>query len=120
MINVVLKNEPIMKRSFLFILITACFISEIKSQEINVNPFESPITKKKGEKGLDKRIVKSIETLFDNTAWYRRDLNCSSTINDKTQDSRFVGYIYLKHNEGDTYTALVPFWFEKNQDNPPL
>ncbi|MCD4747420.1 MAG: hypothetical protein K8R58_14075 [Bacteroidales bacterium] len=105
-----------MNKIFFFTFITVCLISGLKSQEIN-NPFDSPINKKKEEKGLDKRIVKTIGTLFDNTTWYRRDLNCSSTINNKATDNEFVGYIYLKHKEDDTYTALIPFWLEKNQDN---
>ncbi len=95
---------------FLFIFIITCLISGIKSQEINVDP----IMDKKKEKGMDVGIIQNIDSIFNNYPWYRRDLSCSSTLNDKTTDKEFVGYIYLKYKKDEIYTALIPFWLETN------
>lgn len=103
-----------MKKIFFFTFIIICLVSGIKSQEINI---DDPIINKKKEIGLDLKIVQNLDSFFDYTVWYRRDLSCSSTIKNKTTDNRFVGYIYLKHKKGDTYTTLIPFWLKKNQDN---
>jgi len=103
-----------MKKAFFLIFLTAYFISGIKSQERNI---DDPIINKKDEIGLDLKIIQNLNSFFDYAVWYRRDLKCSSKIEDKAVNSRFLAYIYLRHKKDDTYSALVPFWLEKKQDN---